>query len=69
MYHYLTFFFLISSPFTMKPFIGIVGMANAGVRFGVETLLLFLVIGLLIFERVGTGREGLGGAGADVFNG
>ena len=53
----------------MKPFIGTVGTAKAEVRLGVDTLLLFLVIGLLTFDNVGVGWEGLEGDGADVFNG
>ena len=65
---YFTFFFM-SSPVIINPFIGIVGTAGAEARFGVETLLLFLVIGLLTLDKVGTGREGIGGAGADALCG
>ena len=66
--HYFTFFFM-SSPVIINPFIGIVGTAGAEPRFGVETLLVFLVIGLLTLDKVGTGREGIGGAGADALCG
>ena len=65
---YFTFFFM-SSPVIINPFIGIVGTAGAEARFGVETLLLFLVIGLLTLDKVGTGREGIGGAGAEALCG
>ena len=53
----------------MKPFIGMVGTATAGVRCGGGGLFVFLVIGLCGFGTVGCGLEALDGAGADVLNG
>ena len=62
-------FFLISSPVIINPFIGIVGIAKVEVRFGTDGLLLFRVIGLLMLERVGAGREGLDCVSVDILCG
>ena len=59
-------FFLISSPVIINPFIGIVGTANVDVRFGIEGWLLFRVIGLLMLESVGAGRDGFTCVGVEI---